>query len=196
MKKKDRIAVFASGNGTNAEAIFRHFEGHPNISVVRLLSNKAEAGVLQRAARYGINTTVFGRKQFYDTTEVTALLQADGVNWVVLAGFLWLVPQHMLTAYPQRIVNIHPALLPKYGGKGMYGMHVHQAVKAANETVSGITIHYANERYDEGGIIMQAACEIGPSDSAEEIAQKVQKLEHQHYPTAIEDEVRKSSKFS
>ena len=189
MKKK--IAVFASGSGSNAEKIFEHFKSHPNIEVSLLLCNKPGAYVLERAEKFEVPNQVFNRKALNDPEGVLALLQQHQIDWIVLAGFLLLVPPSLVAAYPNRIVNIHPALLPKYGGKGMYGMNVHNAVKAAGEKESGITIHYVNSRYDEGNIIDQFACQLSPEDSPETIAKKVQKLEHENYPKVIENVVLK-----
>lgn len=180
------LAIFASGTGSNARKIVEYFSGHPNIRVALIVSNRAKAGVLDMAAEYGVSSLVIDRPYFYESGEILQALDQHRVNFIVLAGFLWLVPRYLLQAYEGQIVNIHPALLPKYGGKGMYGQHVHRAVKAAGETESGMTIHYANEHYDEGGIIFQARCLIAPSDSAENIASKVLQLEHQHYAPTIE----------
>lgn len=183
---KKRIAIFASGSGTNAEAIMQHFRNHPSAEVALILSNKADAYVLERAKKYEVPTKVFNRAAFKDTNEVVALLQAENISLIVLAGFLWLIPEQMVRAFPNQIINIHPALLPKYGGKGMYGMRVHEAVKAAGEMETGITIHYVNEAYDEGQIIEQAKCEVLSQDSPEDIAQKIHQLEHQYFPKVIE----------
>ena len=188
---KKKIAVFASGSGTNAEKIFQFFQNHEQAEVSLLCCNKKNAYVLERAEKFNIPTLVFNRNTFYDTEEVTDRLKAEGIDLVVLAGFMWLVPQNMVTSFPNQIINIHPALLPKYGGKGMYGMHVHEAVKAAGEQESGITIHYVNEHYDEGAHIAQFACHLEPADSPSDIAAKVQKLEHENYPKVIENLVLK-----
>jgi phosphoribosylglycinamide formyltransferase-1 len=183
---KSRIAIFASGSGTNAEEIFKRFQQHATIQVVTLLSNNAQAFALERAKKYGVPTLIFDRKQFKETQVVLEWLQKNEVTHVVLAGFMWLVPDYLVKAFPGKIINIHPALLPKFGGKGMFGMHVHEAVKAAAEKETGITIHEVNEHYDEGQIVFQATCEVGPSDSPEQIAQKVHALEYAHYPRVIE----------
>ena len=188
---KKKIAVFASGSGSNAEKIFQFFQNHEQAEVSLLCCNKKNAYVLERAEKFNIPTLVFNRNTFYDTEEVTDRLKAEGIDLVVLAGFMWLVPQNMVTSFPNQIINIHPALLPKYGGKGMYGMHVHEAVKAAGEQESGITIHYVNEHYDEGAHIAQFACHLEPADSPSDIAAKVQKLEHENYPKVIENLVLK-----
>jgi phosphoribosylglycinamide formyltransferase 1 len=181
-----RIAIFISGSGSNAEKIITHFQNHELIKVALLLSNNSEAFGLQRAARYNIATLVFNKAQFRESDEIVSVLKAAGVTHVVLAGFLWLIPQNLITAYSNRIINIHPALLPKFGGKGMYGMRVHEAVKAAGEIETGITIHEVNANYDEGKIILQQKCSVEKSDSPDQIAAKVQQLEHQYYPQVIE----------
>ena len=180
------IAIMASGSGTNAENIIRHFMDHPDIQVALVLSNKKDAYVLQRAESFDIETFVFTRTQFYKTSEVVELLKKHRIDLVVLAGFLWLVPASMIEAYNQRIVNIHPALLPKYGGKGMYGHFVHEAVLMNGEKESGITIHMVNERYDEGDIIFQATCPTTPDDTVESLADRIHQLEYAHYPKVIE----------
>ncbi|HEX7016707.1 MAG TPA: phosphoribosylglycinamide formyltransferase [Cyclobacteriaceae bacterium] len=181
-----RIAILASGNGTNAEAIINYFRGHPTISVAVVLSNKPNAFVLERARKHGIPTIVFNRHEFYDKPHVSNLLRDMGITHLVLAGFLWLLPESLLQMFPARILNIHPALLPAYGGKGMYGMRVHEAVKASGDLQTGITIHEVTEAYDEGPVIFQATCEVDADDSPESIAEKVHRLEHYHYPRVIE----------
>ncbi len=180
------IAIFASGNGTNAEAIIKHFEGIPEITVRLVLSNNPEAFVLERARRHNIPVMVFTRDQFYRGTEVIEKLQSSDIDLIVLAGFLWLVPAALVQEYPGRIVNIHPALLPKYGGKGMYGARVHEAVRASGDSETGITIHLVNEKYDEGNILFQATCPVGPDDTPDDIAARVHVLEYQYYPVIIE----------
>lgn len=184
--KPHRIAIFASGSGTNAEEILAYFQYHPSIEVKVLLSNNPQAQALQRAERFKVKALTFNKAQFRDTYEVLAWLKDEKVTHIVLAGFMWLVPDYLIHAYPGKIINIHPALLPKFGGKGMYGKFVHEAVKAAGEVETGITIHEVNEHYDEGNIVFQATCGIEAADSVETIAQKVQKLEHIHYPKVIE----------
>ncbi len=181
-----RIAIFISGGGSNAEKIINHFQNHQSIKVVLLLSNNPDAYGLQRAARYNIATLVFNKMQFRESDEIVSVLKAAGVTHIVLAGFLWLIPQNLIEAFPGRIINIHPALLPKFGGKGMYGMRVHEAVHEAGENETGITIHEVNAHYDEGKVLAQQKCRIEKSDSPEQIAAKVQHLEHQYYPTIIE----------
>ncbi|NJL12234.1 MAG: phosphoribosylglycinamide formyltransferase [Microscillaceae bacterium] len=184
-----QLAIFASGSGSNAQNIAEYFQHHPRIRVRLVLSNRLGAGVLERAARLGIETLVFDRNDFYEKDTVLHALQTAKIDWVILAGFLWLVPSYLLKAFPQRILNIHPALLPRYGGKGMYGHHVHEAVKAAGETESGITIHFANEHFDEGKIIFQARCALLPEDTPQTIAQKVQALEHAYFPKVIAETI-------
>ena len=184
-KPRVRLALLASGNGTNAEAIMSHFRRHPDIAVVLLLSNNPNAFALERARRIDVPTGVFNRQEFRDGSILRLLQEAEATH-IVLAGFLWLVPADLLAAYRDRIINIHPALLPRYGGKGMYGSKVHEAVKAAGERLTGITIHMVNEHYDEGQILFQASCAVSPTDSPESIAAKVHVLEYQHYPPVIE----------
>lgn len=179
-----RIAVFASGSGTNAENIFNYFSDNKSITVDSLWSNKPNAYALTRAKNAGIEQFTFDRKQFYDGNDIVENLKKRNVNVIVLAGFLWLIPENLIENFT--IINIHPALLPKYGGKGMYGMNVHKAVVANNEKESGITIHYVNKNYDEGKIILQAKCEVNDDDTPETVAQKVHQLEYEHFPHAIE----------
>jgi phosphoribosylglycinamide formyltransferase-1 len=183
---KKRIAILASGSGTNAEAIMQHFINSDTVEVSLVLSNKQDAYVLKRAQKFHVPSHVFNRKTFKDTNEVVALLQAENISLIVLAGFLWLIPEQMVKAFPNQIINIHPALLPKYGGKGMYGMRVHEAVKAAGEVETGITIHYVNEAYDEGQIIEQAKCAVSVHDSPQDIAGKIHQLEHKYFPQVID----------
>jgi phosphoribosylglycinamide formyltransferase 1 len=180
------LAIFASGSGTNAEAIFKHFQEHSTIEVVTLLSNNPHAYALERAKKFNVPTFVFNRIQFRESEDVLNYLKERRVTHIVLAGFMWLVPMNLVKAFPGKIINIHPALLPKFGGKGMYGMHVHEAVKAAGESETGITIHEVNERYDEGRILFQAKCSIEVTDTPDQIATKVHSLEHLHYPRTIE----------
>lgn len=186
------LAIFASGSGTNAEAIMKHFRHHKTIQVGALLSNKPDAYALERARKFNVPTFVFNRKQFYESDEVLTWLQLHHITHLVLAGFLWLVPQSLIHAYPGRIINIHPALLPRYGGKGMYGMQVHRAVKEAGEKETGITIHLVNEKYDEGKILLQARVQLDGTETPEQIAAKVHELEYRHYPDVIEKWVQHS----
>jgi phosphoribosylglycinamide formyltransferase-1 len=180
------IAVFASGNGSNAENIIRYFKDNEEIRVALVLSNNKNAYVHTRAKNLGVPSYTFSKDEFDKGDPVLQKLQEYRIDFIVLAGFLLKVPEPILKAYPQRIVNIHPALLPKYGGKGMYGDQVHKAVIQAGEKESGITIHWVNEHYDEGEIIFQARCPVLPSDTPEELAQRIHKLEYEYYPQIIE----------
>lgn len=180
------IAIFASGSGTNAENIIKYFDKHSGIQVKLVLSNKSDAYVLKRAENLKVDTLVFNRKTFYETDEIIQVLKDNDIEYIVLAGFLWLIPQHFIRAFENRIINIHPALLPKYGGKGMYGMHVHKAVIENKEKQSGISIHYVNEQYDEGDIIFQASCPVTEKDNPETLAKKIHQLEYEHFPKIIE----------
>jgi len=180
------IAIFASGGGSNAQKIIEHFEGKETAQVSLIISNKANAGVLEKAVAFDIPTLLIKREKFYKTEDILKELDTYSIDFVVLAGFLWLVPTYLVKAYKNRILNIHPALLPEYGGKGMYGINVHRAVKGAGEKVSGMTIHFVNEHYDEGGIIFQATCHISPTDTPESIAKNVLALEHRYFPEIIE----------
>ncbi len=181
-----RIAIFASGTGTNAENLIRYFRTNPSGRVVLVLSNKPAAGVLEKASDLGVETCVFERRQFYETRDVLKLLIDRGIDFIVLAGFLWLVPEYLLDAFQGRIINIHPALLPKYGGKGMYGRHVHEAVLRNGEKESGITIHQVNPEYDEGDVVFQARCEVQPGDTPETLASRIHELEYAHFPAVVE----------
>ena len=183
---KKRLAIFASGSGSNAEKIAEYFTGRTDIEITLILSNNPQAGVIARARRYQIPVVLFDRKTFYETPRIIEILQNERIDLVVLAGFMMLIPEAMVQAFPEKIVNIHPALLPKYGGKGMYGHFVHEAVVAAQDLQSGISIHFVNERYDEGNIIFQATCEVIPTDTPEDVARKVQVLEHQYYPEVVD----------
>ncbi len=180
------MAIFASGGGSNARCIMEHFQDHPDIRVGLVVCNKAGAGVLNIAHEFGIPTHLIDRQGFYNTENLLDVLKRYHIQLIALAGFLWLVPSWLIRAYPRKIVNIHPALLPEFGGKGMYGHFVHEAVKAAGKTSSGMTIHFANEHYDEGDIVFQATCALEPDDTPDDIARKVLVLEHRHYPSQIE----------
>jgi phosphoribosylglycinamide formyltransferase-1 len=184
------ISILASGNGTNAENIIRYFSNDKNAKVTLVLSNRPQAKVLERAAALGVDAFFFDRTQFYETGEVLMMLRRRETDLVVLAGFLWLVPGDVIEAFRGRIVNIHPALLPGFGGKGMYGDRVHRAVLDAGCAESGITIHYVNEIYDSGDIIFQARCPVLPGDDADTLAQRVHALEYEHYPEVIAQLVR------
>lgn len=187
------IAIFASGSGTNAENIIKYFSNAKTAKVILVLSNKPEAPVMERASRLGVESFFFDRNKFYVTGEVLSLLKKRNIDLVVLAGFLWLVPVPVIEAYKGRIVNIHPALLPQFGGKGMYGDKVHAAVLASGNKFSGITIHYVNEVYDSGDIIFQAKCPVIPEDTIETLASRVHTLEYEYYPRVIEKVMEKIS---
>lgn len=180
-----KIAIFASGSGSNAENIAGYFKDNENLNIECIYSNKEDAYVLERAKKFNIPTFVFSRDDFYNSNKVLDSLKNYQVDLLVLAGFLWLVPDNLVKNFT--IINIHPALLPKYGGKGMYGERVHQAVVENGETESGITIHYVNEEYDEGQVIFQAKCEIEADDNAEDVAEKVHALEYKYFPRVIEE---------
>ena len=180
-----RIAIFASGSGSNAEKIIERLAPLSEVEVSLILSNNYKAGVIERARRHKIPVFLFDRSTFYDTQKVAQLLQNQQIDWVVLAGFMWLIPEYLVEAFPGKIVNIHPALLPKFGGKGMYGHHVHQAVVAAQEKQSGITIHFVNQHYDEGQIIFQASCVVADTDTPASLEAKIHALEHAHYPEVV-----------
>ena len=180
-----RIAILASGSGTNAQRLMEHFRAHPLAEVALVASDQPEAYVLQRAWDMGVMRYRFNGTLLKDGTLLREL-QEQGIDLLVLAGFMRLIPKEIVAAYPQRILNIHPALLPKYGGKGMYGMHVHRDVIAAGERESGITIHYVNEHYDEGEHLFQATCPVLADDTPEHLAERIHSLEHQHYPRVVE----------
>jgi phosphoribosylglycinamide formyltransferase-1 len=184
--KKNKIAIFASGSGTNAENIGRFFSDHPLAEVSLILTNKKDAGVISRAENLGIPCIVFNREDFYDTGKVISYLRQYSIDFIVLAGFLWLIPKNLIENYPKQIINIHPALLPKYGGKGMYGSFVHETVIKNKDTESGITIHFVNEEYDAGSVIFQARCSFLKNETAETLAEKVHALEYEFYPKVIE----------
>uniref|UniRef100_UPI003217C90A phosphoribosylglycinamide formyltransferase n=1 Tax=uncultured Draconibacterium sp. TaxID=1573823 RepID=UPI003217C90A len=181
---KKRIAIFASGSGSNAQNIFEYFSDSETVIVDSLWTNKPEAYALKRAEKQGIEAFVFSRDQFYKTNELVEILRNRKVDLIVLAGFLWLIPDNLIENF--MIINIHPALLPKYGGKGMYGMNVHRAVVENKETESGISIHFVNEKYDDGKLLFQAKCGILSGDTPEMVAEKVHALEYKHYPEVIE----------
>ena len=181
-----RIAIFASGNGTNAQRIIEYFQGSHKVTIGLILTNNPQAFVLERARQAKIPTLCFNRKEFYDSNFILDILSVQGISFIVLAGFLWLIPEYLLNAYKGNIINIHPALLPKYGGKGMYGMRVHEAVILSGDTESGITIHHVNQHYDEGQIIFQARCPVEPGDTPESLAERVHQLEYKYFPEVIE----------
>ena len=180
------IAIFASGEGTNAQNIIDYFKPSTNIKVALVVSNVSSANVLKRAKQQGVATLILDRNSFYESDRIIDRLKSDNIDLIVLAGFLWIIPENLIIAFPKKIINIHPALLPKFGGKGMYGMHVHNAVIDAKEKESGISIHYVNEHYDEGKIISQHTCILSEMDTAEELAKKIHQLENKFFPKTIE----------
>lgn len=190
--EKSRIAILASGNGTNAEEIIKYFHNHTSIEVVLVLSNNAQAFVLERANRNAIPSRVFSKAEFKEAV-VLEWLKEYKVTHIVLAGFLWLIPDNLIANFPDRIINIHPALLPKHGGKGMYGMKVHEAVRTSGDLETGITIHLVNEHYDEGEVLFQARCSVEKDFTAEDIARCVHQLEYEHYPKVIEKWIMKEA---
>ena len=188
---KKRVAIFASGSGSNAQKIMEYFKKHQDAEIAIVLTNNSEAYVLQRADNFEIPSHIFDKHEFYKTDDIVKLLKNLQINLIVLAGFLWLIPDNLLKAFPNKIINIHPALLPKYGGKGMYGDKVHQAILDAGEEESGITIHYINEQFDEGESIHQSRFKIEQGDDIEMIKFKGQQLEHLHYPKVVEQLLKK-----
>ncbi len=185
MSRKINIALFLSGTGSNARNFIKYFNAHPVISVALLLSNNKQSGAQQISADTGVPFKIVSREE-YSGDKILEILQNYDVHSIILAGFLWLIPTHVIQKFPERIINIHPALLPKYGGKGMYGMHVHRTVKKAGESETGITIHLVNEVYDDGEILFQKKVSLRKSDTPEEIAQKVHQLEYEYFPAVTE----------
>lgn len=183
---KMRLALFASGSGSNARKMMERFAQHPQIEVALLVSNKPGIGALHHAADFGISTLIIEKEKFFRGDGYVEELQSAGIDFIILAGFLWKIPAALIAAYPRRILNIHPALLPKFGGKGMYGKHVHEAVIAAGEKESGITIHLVDEQYDHGATIFQAICPVLADDTPDLLAARIHSLEHQHYPQVAE----------
>ena len=181
-----RIVIFASGSGSNAENLIKFFHNRDNASAIQVLTNNPHAKVLDRCKKLNVSALSFNRIAFSKSEDVLNILKASQPDLIVLAGFLWKFPEFILNQYPNKVINIHPALLPKFGGKGMYGMHVHEAVIANKEAETGITIHYVNENYDEGAVIFQAKCNVLPTDSAEDVAEKIHLLEMKHFPEVAE----------
>ncbi len=181
------VAIFASGEGTNAQTIIDYFKSSKSIKIALVVSNKSTANVLNRAKNNQIPTLIINKHSFTETNEVIDLLKRHNIDLIVLAGFLWMIPENLVKAFPNKIVNIHPALLPKFGGKGMYGMNVHKAVVEAKEKESGISIHFVNEHYDEGKIIAQHKCPVEANDTAEDLAKKIHQLEYAFFPKTIEE---------
>ena len=182
-----KIALFASGSGTNAENIIKYFHDSSCVQVALILSDQSEAGVHQRAKKWNVPSFCFSGAELKEATPVLCRLADFCIDFIVLAGFLRKIPPAIIATYPSRIINIHPSLLPKYGGRGMYGMYVHEAVVAAKEQQTGITIHYVNEQYDEGTIIFQASCAVSPTDTPEDVAKRVHELEYAYFPCVIEN---------
>jgi phosphoribosylglycinamide formyltransferase 1 len=193
LKQRVNIAVFASGTGTNTENLINYFKTNTTAKVAYVICNNPNALVLEKAKAHRVPSMVVDKDLLYtDPAKLINILKYFNISFIVLAGFNWLVPVQLLEMFPNKIVNIHPALLPKHGGKGMYGIKVHEAVKAANESETGITIHFVNEKYDEGQIIFQAKCTVDNNDTPEQIAQKVHQLEYDHYPQIIEKTISNS----
>ena len=180
--KKKKIAVFASGEGTNALQLIKHFKSHPHIQIGLIVTNHSKAGVVKHAEENNIPFAVINKSLLANNSYMQSLLNLYDVDYIILAGFLLLIPPFLVKNFDHKMINIHPALLPKYGGKGMHGLNVHQAVIAAGETETGITIHYVNEMYDKGKVIFQDRCKVDKKDTAEKLAKKVQELEHKHLP--------------
>ncbi|MBU2900763.1 phosphoribosylglycinamide formyltransferase [Maribacter dokdonensis] len=185
--KTKKIILFASGSGSNVENIANYFKLRKDVTICCVLTNKSDAKVIERCNRLGINALFFNRQAFSKSNFILDMLRSLEPDLIVLAGFLWKIPEAITNAFPNKIINIHPALLPKYGGKGMYGIHVHNAVKEAKETETGITIHYVNAHYDEGAIIQQVKTVVNPKDSPEDIASKVHLLEYEFFPKVIDE---------
>ena len=184
--KMKRVVIFASGSGSNAENLIKFFHNSDNASVVQVLTNNPHAKVLDRCKKLNVSALSFNRIAFTKTEDVLNILKSSNPDLIILAGFLWKFPENILNQFPNKVINIHPALLPKYGGKGMYGMNVHEAVVKNKETETGITIHYVNENYDEGAIIFQAKCDVLPNDSAQDVASKIHKLEMEYFPKVVD----------
>ncbi len=181
------VAIFASGEGTNAENIFTHFNNDKRIKIKLVVTNVDTAGIVKRAEKHKKNVQIISKTALYEyTSQIIEFLKTEEIDFIVLAGFLLKIPEQFIKAFPNRIINLHPALLPKFGGKGMYGMNVHRAVIEQKEKESGITIHYVNEEYDKGAIILQAKCEVDETDTAETLLSKIKKLEMEYFPKAIE----------
>lgn len=182
-----RIVIFASGSGTNAENLIKFFHNRENASVIQVLTNNPHAKVLDRAKKLKVSALSFNKIAISETEDVLNLLKSAKPDLIVLAGYLWKFPDNILEAFPNKVINVHPALLPNYGGKGMYGMHVHHAIVENKEKETGITIHYVNEHYDEGAIIFQAKCNVTETDTADDVAAKIHQLEMEHFPKVVND---------
>jgi len=180
-----RVAIFASGSGSNAENIVKYFEGRLKSSDFHFFTNNKKAYVNERAHNLGVNITFFTRDEFYSSNKVVEIIENNKCELIILAGFLWLIPENIVKRFKGRIINIHPALLPKYGGKGMYGKKIHEAVVNNNEVETGITIHYVDANYDEGKVIKQIKCKVLPTDTSEDVERKIHDLEYEHYPKVV-----------
>jgi len=191
-KPQHQLAIFASGNGTNAENICQYFSNHSNIKIELLVCNKPNATVIERLAKFNVPNTIINKNDFKNPDNLLSIFKKHNINFIVLAGFLWLLPAALIERYAGKIINIHPALLPAYGGKGMYGNKVHESVINANEKFSGITIHYVNEKYDEGAIIFQKKVELIDQETAESLAKKIHQLEYECYPKIVEEILTKN----
>lgn len=181
-----RIVIFASGSGSNAENLIRFFQNNAHVEVTQVMTNNPHAKVLDRAKNLNISAFSFNRQAFSKSDDVLNMLKSFQPDLIVLAGFLWKFPEHILAAFPNQVINIHPALLPNYGGKGMYGMHVHGAIVTNKEIETGISIHYVNDHYDEGAMIFQVTCPVLPTDTAIDVAEKIHALEMEHFPKVVE----------
>lgn len=188
----NNIAIFASGSGTNAQNIIKYFYSSENIRVKLVLSNRKEAKVLERATQLNVKCMVFNKQDLYESNSVLNILKKEEIHWIVLAGFLWLIPENIIEEYNNHVINIHPALLPRYGGKGMYGLNVHRAVIENKDKETGISIHMVNKEYDKGKIVFQAKCPVSVNDTPEKLAQKVHELEYKHFPQVIEKVIRET----
>ncbi|MEQ3663880.1 MULTISPECIES: phosphoribosylglycinamide formyltransferase [unclassified Olleya] len=186
-----RVVIFASGSGSNAENLIRFFQNRDNASVIQVLTNNPHAKVLDRCKKLKVSALSFNKTAFTETDDVLNILKSNTPDLIILAGFLWKFPEKILKNFPNKVINVHPALLPKFGGKGMYGMYVHQAVINNKETETGITIHYVNENYDEGAIIFQSKCEVLASDTAQDVADKIHELEMKHFPEVVDQLLKK-----
>ncbi|MEM5540970.1 phosphoribosylglycinamide formyltransferase [Olleya sp. AS48] len=186
-----RVVIFASGSGSNAENLIRFFQNRDNASVIQVLTNNPHAKVLDRCKKLKVSALSFNKTAFTETDDVLNILKSNTPDLIILAGFLWKFPEKILKNFPNKVINVHPALLPKFGGKGMYGMHVHQAVINNKETETGVTIHYVNENYDEGAIIFQSKCEVLASDTAQDVADKIHELEMKHFPEVVDQLLKK-----
>lgn len=187
----NKLALFASGSGSNVENIWKYFKNSNETEVTIVFCNNPNAFVIERCKKMGVPCEVFSRDSFYNSTHILEVLNGLNINLIVLAGFLWLIPEYLIKAFPGQIVNIHPALLPKYGGKGMYGDKVHKAVVENNEVETGITVHLVNEHFDEGEIVFQAKCKVDPDDSFSDVAEKVHRLEYAFFPKIIDNLLNK-----